>query len=428
MKWPCVVLMVVVFFCTGCKKKSIDELLQQGRVDVAQKYCGNLENEAQKECFAKIAVYYFQLEDFKKAAEFYAKAGDHVRVISCYLIGDSLPDAEAYCAKLPASSRKEGASLLAKSCYLRGNYTAAMRYYQMAGEMQKAEQIRAKVPAFQLLEALQANATKYARSEIRSKIETVHETLKTYLYLDGYDTWRFGSKNETDRAAALIFAKAHHVLQQSVAPVFIENITKTLATSSWTTESVAVIFFHRARMNRLIRVLKALDTIGSYRRFYSNYAGMSQITPEKGEPGYEVVYKSAVHHAAGLMETIAQSEKGVKASLFADFSNDMDVDGEVVDYIADMLDNIQARLMELETRGKHIQKVSTDQMIKSEISGGFVNFVSACNLVLLEIGKKEYRNANEMLLKTYNAAKKKITDIEKLLNIPEDSQRVTAFK
>jgi tetratricopeptide (TPR) repeat protein len=419
-KWWCVLFIIsMAFFYSGCKKKSVEQLLQQGRVDRAVKYCADCESTKQKECFAKIAVYFFDSQDYKQAAEFYARAGDHTRVISCYLIGNALSDAETYYSQLPQENQKEGATLLAKSLYLQGDYIKAKQYYQKAGASQKVKQIEAKIPAFQLLATLNLEVQKYAQSEVRSKITRLKDTLKNYIYFDGYNEWRYGTKNQTDRDAATIFIKAHNILHEKMAPIFMENISKTLATSTWTQKNMDMLFFQQARLNRLMGLLKALDVIGSYRRFYMKYEVLLSPTPQPGESGYEATYKSAVEHATGLMETVTLSEKNTGASSLADLINDLDVDGEVLDYITGMLDNIRARIMELETRGKNIRKFNTAESLQTETMQSLANFLAGCNGVLQKIGKNEYPKANDLLLKTYNTCKKNITDLEKALNIPQ---------
>lgn len=410
----CVFLVILLtLFFTGCKKKNLDQLLSQGRVEAAVKYCEDCDGTTQKECFAKIGAYFFEMQDFNLAAQYYMRAGDHTRVISCYLIANSMSDAESYYSQIPKESQKEGATLLAQSYYLRGNYTKAKHYYGLAGNTKKIKHIDNKIPAFHLLTRLDAEIQKFALSEARSKIEKIKETLKKFIYFDGYDEWRYGTKKETDSQAYQIFTSTHAILQEKVGTIYLEKINSTITTSSWNQTRVEELLFLRTMMNRLMGLIKSLDIIGSYRRTYTKYENMIFSTVKPGDSGFEATYKVTLEHAKGLLETENLWEKNPDPKLFADYINDFNVDGDVLDYIPGMLDNIQARIMELDSHVKNILKFNIPDNAKNEVKAALNGFIKNCNEVLKQIGKKEYAKANEHLMATYTRAKKTITDIEK---------------
>ena len=160
-------LIMLIFAVNGCKQKSVDRLLEEGKYGAAEKRCERAKVEEKSECFKKIAAFYLQKEQYRKAALFYARAGEHLSVINCYFQGDLIQEAEAYCAGQTGAAKKQCMLRLAKKFFIDGNAEKAVHYYQAAGEIKMALFIESRMPIFQLVEVLGRKAKEVKNPGVR---------------------------------------------------------------------------------------------------------------------------------------------------------------------------------------------------------------------------------------------------------------------
>ncbi len=449
---------------SGCKDKSTDQLLMQGKIKSAIKQCKGKEGKEKIDCAKKIALFYFENDQFKKAALFYSQAGDHERAMSCYLLADSIADAETYCNNQTGEVQKKCALQLGRVYYLRANYEQSIHYYQLAGNAQKVAFVTSKIPIFQLVNRLDKAIKETKEKKIAAKkqgqeqpnqkdlekekqkqiyrISRVKTTIRDYIYLpESLRKWRFKQDTEVDKEAAAICEKAIKIIEEQVAPTLLTKTEDLLATSLWTGQEAEAAGLEEIKLNRLTKLLKAINKIAVHRTLFTTHSvvylppqtspkGKSKTksdtksdTGSKEKPAkslnYEEAYRKALTHAKGVFDTIKIYEKLTGKDLLKDFTNDMDVDMDIVQYISGMLDNIRARIMELERNRRQIKKKTKDIGLHEKVNKYLKDFNGVCNRVLHIIGKGNYKEANAFLLSGYKIAKDELVKIDKSITPPD---------
>jgi hypothetical protein len=407
MKLLILMLVFITVFHSGCKKVTVEKLLQQRKFADAEEFCEDLEGEEKKKCLEKVALHYFRDDNFNRAALVYARAGVHSKVISSYLLAKNPAEAEAYCNRQKGETLKRCALQLATVFFRNGNYDRAIHYYLLGGEADKVEIVKAKIPAFKLVEALgKVNAA--PKTALKGlDIPAFTDTIKAYIFLDldGYGKWRFGREAETDKTAALDCEKAFKMIETIAAPAFIEHANRALSTPAPTGIELKTLVFDHVRLDSLVNLVKSLFKIGGARKFLN----------DNSVEYFDDVFTKALTHAKGLFGTLEDFEKETDFSLLDDYRNDLEVDIEIIDYISGMLDNIQTRINEIDMRIKKILKKSTSLTLSTESKKQMRSFVAVCSQVLRRIADEDYKTVNKLLLGGYNKAKEELSRLEEVL-------------
>lgn len=423
----CLFLITLSLLTFSCKKTSTEHLLARGQAEEAAENCEDLEGDARKECFLKVAKFHFQQEQFKKAAQFYARAGAHDRVINSYLLAKSRKDAEAYCSTLDGKNKKQTAVLLARSFYLSGDYEQAIHYYTTAGELDRVKNVKAKIPSFKMVEALEKHEINAIESGVKKQISDFKETLKEYIYMDRYRKWTLEITNETDEQARAAYRKAWAGIDGSAAPAFTTKLKALLEKEHWTAADVEELSFDHSWLRSLMTVIKSLDRAAYTRRFYTKYSVVftgdsdaSNKMPDKmpaKDYNFEEAYSKLLSHTTALFKTLDEyaAEKQINKQLIADYKNDVEVDVEIIRYIAGMLVNLQTRVIELERRGKRIRRFNDGEALNTQTETILTDFIAIANQVLHLVGKGDYQAANQLMLSGYNSARDTIAGLEKTL-------------
>jgi tetratricopeptide (TPR) repeat protein len=421
----CLSIITLIGLNSSCKKANVENLLARGKAEDAADNCEDLEGTARNECYLKVARFHFQQEQFKKAAKYYALAGAHDRVINSYLLAKSRPDAEAYCNSQAGGAQKQCAVLLARSSYLGGDYDKAIFYFTLAGEMGRVKNVQAKIPAFRMVESLAKQERLVKEPAIRKPMADARETLKEYIYMDRYRQWMLNTGKETDKKAEDAYKKAWGIIDDIAAPAFTKKLRTLMDGGNWSAAAVNTLSFDHARMRGLMTTIKSLDRMAYVRRFFTKYSVVFREgdASKAGKPGkdynYEEAYGKALQHTDTLFKTLLEfaAEKQPGKELLSDYKNDLEVDVEVIDYIAGMLVNLQTRIVEIDRRGKRIRKIDGSESLKHKTEAILWDFVAVGNQVMSLLGKGKYPEASQLMLSGYNSAKEAVTGIEKSLDI-----------
>ncbi len=394
---------------SGCKRKSIDQLLQRGKVEAAVRRCEKMKPAEKIGCYKTIALFYLKKDQYKKAALFYEKAGAHINVINSYLQGNLLTEAEKYCADHTGEAKKQCAARLGRKFFIDENPGKAIQYYHMAGETGKALYIEARVPLFQLVHRLNQKAAEVKDFNLSGKITGIKRTLIAYIYMEKYHQWPYPGKTGLYKTAAGIYADALKMLEDTVLPTF----TRTLNNDSfdWSEKIVQSLSFDQFKMESLINLIQHLHHITDKSEFFTKYFLQYQdkSPKEKKEPpqtlDYEEVYSKVLDHSKMLLEEIAEANDVKNKELLDDYRHDMNIDRQIIDYIASMMDNLQSRIDDIDQRCRKLQNTSKDEAAKKKTGELLRDFAAQCSQVFQLISKEKYQEANDLLVSGYDTAK-----------------------
>jgi hypothetical protein len=394
---------------SGCKRKTIEQLLQRGKVEAAERRCEKMKPEEKTGCYKTIALFYLKKDQYKKAALYYAKAGAHKNVINSFLQGDLIGEAEKYCADQTGAAKKICATRLGRKFFIDENPNKAIQYYNIAGETEKVLYIKAKTPIFQLVDLVNKKAAEKKDPNLSGKISGLKKALVAYIYMEKYHKWPYQKKSGPYQIAAGIYENALKMLEEKVVPTFI----KTLNNSSfdWSEKSVRSLSFDHFKMNSLVNLIQHLHHIADKREFFTEYSIVYQDKSKKEKKeshqsiNYEEAYMKALAHSKMLLEEITESNGVKNKEWIEDYQHDMNIDMRVIDYIASMMDNVKARANDIHRRSQKLQKSSKDEAVKKKTENLFWDFVAQCNRVLHLISKEKYQEANDLLISSYGTAK-----------------------
>jgi tetratricopeptide (TPR) repeat protein len=429
-------IVTLMFAGSGCKQKSVDKLLEKGKVRAAEKRCEKANAEEKSGCYKTIAAFYLQKGHYKRAAVYYAKAGDHISVINSYFRGDLIPEAEKYCANRHGNAKKQCAERLARKFFINGNYRQAVRYYKIAGENRAVSYIETRVPVFQLVEQIGHRLKEKTAPGVGAGMSGIKQTLTAYIYMDKYREWPYRRESGPDTGAADIFARAKKMLETGVVPTFIEKLTGS--SFDWSKKSIESVSFDHLKLESLINLIKSLHHIAGKREFFTRYSVVyygeakkkggeakkkeGEAKKKEGEAkkkvketpksfNYEKVYLKALDHSRTLLATIEEAGRGEKKEWLQDYKDDLTVDIKVIDYISSMMDNIKIRIEDIRKRSRRLRKNSKNGAVKKMSEKLFWDFVAVCNRVLHAVSKEEYQKANDLLISGYETAKAGIIEV-----------------
>jgi tetratricopeptide (TPR) repeat protein len=407
-----ILLIILILPGSGCKRKSIEQLLQRGKIEAAESRCQKMKPEDKTGCYKTIALFYLKKDQYKKAAVYYAKAGAHINVINSYLQGDLILEAEKYCAAQTGAAKKQCAARLGRKFFIDENPGKAIQYYNIAGETEKVLYIQAKTPVFQIVDQINKKTAEVKDFNLSGKITGLKKALIAYIYMEKYHKWHYPKKSGPYKTAAGIYEQALKMLEDEVVPTFI----KTLNNSGfdWSEKSVQSLSFDLFKMESLINLIKLLHHIADKREFFNKYSVVYQdkSKTEKKEPhrslNYEEAYIKTLDHAEMLLEEIVDSNGVKNKESLEDYQHDINIDMQVIDYIASMMDNVKARIDDIHRRSQKLQKSGKEEAVKKKTEKLFWDFVALCNRVLHLISKEKYQEANDLLISGYGTAKNAI--------------------
>lgn len=404
------ILITVLLLSIGCKEKSLEQLLEMRRYKDAEAFCEKREGEEKKKCCKTIASYYYQDDQFQRAAIFYDKAGEPVETVKCFWQGNMIAEAEEYCRKQSGDIKKQCAANLAGKFYYTGNPDKAVYYYGMAEDTKMTAWVEGRTPVFQLIKAIETDGKTIETPGIRSGMKAISKTLDAYIYMENYIRWPHGEETESDRQAARTCEKAVRIMDEEAAPSLMEKIKVITAGAQWTEENLAALSFPRARLESLTKLVQYLHNISGYREFFAKYTGgTGETAGEKTNVNYDAAYDTVLKHAAGLIETVGLADGITDLKQLKVYEEDLSIDLTVIDYISSMMDNLEIRIGDIQTRGKQYRKHhKSDGAVKKadQLTG---DFILLCNRVLQAIGKEKFQDANNLLIAGYESVKNELT-------------------
>lgn len=407
---------LTVYIIGGLKNKNIEKLMARGDFSGAEAACSDLEGEAKIKCYRALATTHYNEDRYEKAAVLYAKAGAHLNVIGSYYLGDMIAEAEAYCHAQSGETKKKCAHHLAGKFYFNGNYKKALQFYQISKDKNMTAYIEQKVPVFQLMEELDKVVQFKKDHEVRIKLLGFKETLKDYIYMKKFLDWRIESNTETAKLAAAFSKKAVRELEDDAAPVFIEKI-EINTSRGWTPGQITAISFYHVKMASLIRMIKHLHNMAAFRLFFTRNSVVFVESPTKNDRektipkdlNYEEAFKKALEHVGIFFKTLADSKEGNDPQWLDDYRHDLGIDMRVVDYVFNMMDNLEIRIVDIKRRSTRFKKAGQDKKRSAKRADELVQeFLSISNKVLHAIGKGKYNEANQLLTDGYNEIKGKL--------------------
>lgn len=402
-------LIIMVLTGSGCKKKSIEQLLQRGKIEAAEKRCQKMKPEEKPACYKTIALFYLQKDQYKKAAMYYAKAGAHINVINSYFQGDLIREAEKYCADQTGEAKKQCAASLGRKFFIDEKPEKAIQYYHIAGETGKVSYIEAMVPIFQAVDLVNKKAAEVKDFNLSSKITGLKKALIAYIYMEKYHTWPYSKEPGLYKTAAEIFENALKILREDVVPAFIKTLNDR--SFDWSEKSVLLLSFDHFKMESLINLIKNLHHIADKKEFFTKYSVVYQDKSgkEKNESrqllNYEEAYMKVLDHSKMLIEEIVESRGEKNKAGLEDYQYDINIDMQIIDYIASMFDNVKSRIDDINQRRQKLQTSSKDETVKKSADKLFWDFAAQCGRVLHLISKEKYQEANDLIISAYDTAK-----------------------
>ena len=402
-------LITAVLTGSGCKRKSIEQLLQKGKVEAAERRCEKMKPEEKTDCYKTIALFFLKKDQYKKAARYYAKAGAHISVINSYFQGNLTREAEQYCAVQTGAAKKQCAASLGRKFFIDENPGKAIQYYRIAGETGKVLYIEAMAPVFQLVVQVNKKAAEVKDFNLSGKITGLKKTLIAYIYMEKYRQWPFPKEPGPYQTAAGIFADALKILEDNVVPTFIETLTDR--GFDWSGKSVQALSFDQFKIESLINLIKQLHHIADKKEFFTKYLAAYQDKSKTGkkEPrqllNYEEVYMKALDHSKMLLAEIEESGGEKNKQRLDDYRHDINIDMQVIDYIAAVLDNLKSRIDDIYRRSQKLQNSSKDEAVKKKAEKLFWDFAAQCGRVLHLIGQEKYQETNDLIISAYETAK-----------------------
>ena len=91
------------------------------------------------------------------------------------------------------------------------------------------------------------------------------------------------------------------------------------------------------------------------------------------------------------------------------YEDDLSIDLTIIDYVSSMIDNLEIRIGDIQTRGKQFKRFHNSAEYKDRSEKLTGEFITLCNRVLQTIGKEEFQEANDLLLKGYESIKNDLT-------------------
>lgn len=402
-------LIMLILSGSGCKRKSVEQLLQLGRIDAAQKRCESTKAEERKDCCKQIALYLLKKGQFKKAAVYYAKAGEHIKVINSYFQGDLVMEAEKYCEEQTGETKKHCAARLGRKFFIEGDYQKSIKYYETSGDIENVSFVRDKIPAFQVVDLLKQKSGEIKDSNLSSKIMGIKKTLIAYIYLDRYQKWPYDKKSGPYKRAADIFENALNLLEDTELPLIIKTLTHD--NFDWSQKSINALSFDLFQLENLIELIKHLHHIAEKKDFFTEYSVVFQDKSKKkiNDPpqslNYEEVYSKALDHSKMLLEEIKESNDPKNKEWLEEYKNDINIDIQIIDYLSTMVDNVKIRIRDIDKRNQKIKRSHPDDAVKQSSNKLFRDFIAQCNRVLHLISNEKYIEAKELLVSGYETAK-----------------------
>ena len=404
------ILITLLFLNSGCKEQNLEQLLEMRKYDAAEKYCEKREGEEKKKCCKTIAAYYYQDDRFEKAALFYDKAGEPVETVKCLWQGNLIAEAEEYCKKQSGDIKKQCAANLAGKFYYSGNPSKAVEYYQMAEDNEMTTWVQGRTPVFQLVKTIETDWKTIDNPDIRTMMKAVSKALSSYIYLEKYTKWPYGGETESDKQATEICDKAIRLMDEKAAPQLMDIIKSISTGSQWTKENLESLSFPRARLESLTKLVQYLHNIARYRRFFAKFTeGAAETSGKNINTNYAAAYNTALKHAGGLIETIELADGVNDRQQLKVYEDDLSIDLTIIDYVSSMIDNLEIRIGDIQTRGKQFKRFHNSAEYKDRSEKLTGEFITLCNRVLQTIGKEEFQEANDLLLKGYESIKNDLT-------------------
>jgi len=409
-------IVISILFFSGCKGKGVEQLLEQRRVEAAERRCEKLKDEEKKEGYRKIAAFYLQEEKYKKAADFYARSQEHIKVINSYFQGDYIAEAERYCQGLDGEIKKKCADKLGRKFFLNGQYKKAINYYQLAGNTEEKSYIESQIPFFQLRETLDMKTLEIKDIELNKEIAALKKLIGTYIYLGRLRQWPYPAKSESDKKAAQYHEKALRLLDDQLIP----KLRQTLGSDSfdWSKESFAALDFERFKIKSLLDYLSNMHHIADKQEYFSRLAKGYRDIPHQEKNttsdllNYDETYMKTLSHARTLLRDLEDAESITDPDLLKDYRNDIGIDNQVIEYIASLLNNLRLRVDDLRKRGLKLKNSKPDGSLDSHADKVYWDFVFECSRVLHLVSKEKYQKANDLLLSGYENAKAALVDIK----------------
>ncbi len=415
---------VLLLFTAGCKSKSIDQLLAEGKYDKAEKACSKLEANEQAKAYGKVASTYFEKKMYDQAAVVFDKAGNPLGAINSYYRGDNMAKAESYCREQPGKTQKDCAAHIGRLYYSTDNYRKAIEFFRLAGDEKKAVYIESKVPVYQLVETIGKETPKIPNAKVRKVMKAYAHSLKAFIHLEDYLEWPHKLDSPLDKKASALCEKAVKQIREHSAPTLIEKITHMAAGSGWDLKKLETAAYYNAELEQLIKLVKLLRDTGGHRKFFTKYSVVFQDPADKKSPGtkedetwdpgkarnFEEVYQKVLFHADGLFDSIKGAKDIKDPKILKDYQGDLGIDMDIIVYIESMLRNVRLRFLDLKRKADQLRKAADAAGVSQKQKAGRLmnEFTASCNRILHAIGKGQFQEANALLTTQYETAKRQL--------------------
>ena len=407
---------------SGCKRKGLDELMEEGKYSEADSYCESVKDDQKAKCYNILATLYFRKDKFDKAAFFYAKAGEHFKVIHSYFRGDFIAEAEAYTRAQEGNIKRNCAGLLAKKLYIYGSLRKSVTYYRMAGQHRIADNIENKIPVFELYSKIKDSLPTFKDPVQRKRIANFNITLKSYIYLDKFLKWPYGRNSEIMKRADALCLDAIKKIEQEAAPEFIENLRSAAENNTWDQRRMEKIAFSHAKLDSLEELIKYIHNIAALRNFlaqnsvvYYGEEGSNDIPLQERSKGasqkalnFDQAFEKALNRGDGVFETINFAAESPGQITLKEYVEDFRIDLGVIDYILSFMQNLETRIKDIQQRSQQYRDTQGGETARKNADRLFWAFVAEGNKALYKVSREEYQAANEQLTSAYETAKKQL--------------------
>jgi len=412
--WFIMVLVIITGVNTGCKRTNLDKLIAESKLIQAEKYCNSLEGQEQKDAYGKVAVAYLKDGDCIKAADLYAKAGDHIQVMEAYYRGDVLYKAESYCGNQTGEIKSKCAEWLANTFFLNGDHAKAIHYYQVCGKQEMAQYVSSKVPLFQLIEELKKQSSSSRDIESNKKFEEYSDTIRSYIYAEKKWEWKKLTDYPSDQQAVKDCNQAIILIRDEAAPIFIQKLKDLLSMKNRSEKNFKSLFYPYSQLDTLLKLVNHLHLIVGKRSFFTKYSlayiekgnDSSPLSYETKAVNYEEAFKVALFRTAGIFDTIRKAKATSDMGELSGYAGDLYIDLDVINYIQELMKNIEIRVQDIQRMSKDYRLNSEDPSAANFSEKRFWDFVAICNRVLYEVGKERFQEANNRLTEGYDSVKK----------------------
>lgn len=404
-------LLPLLLMTSGCKRKSVYQLIDENKFKDAETLCAKQEGDEKHSCYVALGRAYYNLKMYEKAAETFEKIDVYTSVIDAYFAGNMSSKAEEYCARQSGSMKSRCSLYLGKTFYRNRDVTKALIYFKQANDLPLVNHVTSRLRAFRLMELLEKqlttiNSTSYPNiPDLKTDISDSISNLRSYIYIEKYLNLSVTASNGPLPKGDKIYTSVLSKINGEYGLSFVEKgekLSDAIAMNKISQGLVDDFVYAGKKLDPLVKLLKNLWDMESLRGTFETYSGKVM------KIDYEGAYAKAFSHAEMLLTTLEDMKKVEKGSELADYFNDLSVDSQTVDYIAALMGNMKIRMRDIEDHKKRYLEVKADSTSVQYVDSVYNGFFSSMNEVLKDVANSDYQKANDLLVSSYDSAKKEL--------------------